>query len=235
MRCFRHCRRAAIFCLFVFISVALVVKYPVLAATVCPSCYGVEWDGESLLIDRDMPSQQRDALRFDIKTAVDQVSAFYGGFSVPPVVIACASRDCDSRLGGRGARGMTYSLPFRSVVQLAPNGLNLTILTHEFSHVELHHRVGLMRQILGKLPAWFDEGLAVIVSNDERYLRPGSNAAERCLVQSSEDLPISPFDWAPLSGKRHELYAIAACRVLQWMDAHGGQWDLLQAEIPIGQ
>jgi hypothetical protein len=50
------------------------------------------------------------------------------------------------------------------------------ILAHEFSHVDLHTRIGLMRFLAGAIPAWFDESLAVIVSDDARYLKPGTTA-----------------------------------------------------------
>ena len=79
------------------------------------------------------------------------------------------------------------------------------------------------------MPAWFDEGVAVIVSDDGRYLKPGMEGAQRCTVQPDGPLPESPFKWEPAAGKIHTLYAQAACAVLQWMDANGGQPGLLAA------
>ena len=69
------------------------------------------------------------------------------------------------------------------------------LLAHEFSHVELHAQIGVFRLLMGAIPAWFDEGLAVIVADDPRYLRPGATSATRCSAEPGGDLPSSPFKW----------------------------------------
>ena len=51
---------------------------------------------------------------------------------------------------------------------LSPRGLNAVITSHELTHIELHHRIGSFRS-WRTIPAWFDEGLAVLVSEDPRY------------------------------------------------------------------
>src|SRR5262249_50600125 len=59
--------------------------------------------------------------------------------------------------------------------------------------------------------ALVDEGLAVVVSDDRRYLAaPGS--AEHCRVTD---------DGATLPANVDGFYAIAGCRVSRWMAAHG--------------
>jgi hypothetical protein len=104
---------------------------------------------------------------------------------------------------------------------LAPGGLDPVIIAHERSHIELHGRLGLVRFLAGGVPAWFDEGLAVVVSEDPRYLRP-AGAGDRCRAAAAGPLPSGVRDWAHRAGADRELYARAACRVLRWMDAAGG-------------
>ncbi|MCO4054640.1 MAG: hypothetical protein HEQ16_11440 [Bosea sp.] len=120
------------------------------------------------------------------------------------------------------------TIPFVSIIRLAPRGLNLTILTHEFSHVELHRRIGVLKLLRGAIPAWFDEGVAVIVSDDERYLNPGATAHDRCKREVARPLPVSAFVWAPEAGKDPMLYADAACLAVRWMDINGGRDGVLR-------
>ncbi len=202
---------------------------PALAAYACPACYGLERVTSTLYVEAAMPEQDRATLRDTIAGAQAQVAGFYGSFEGHPTLLACATEACDRKLGGRGARATTYTTFGGSFIRAAPRGLNGTILSHEFSHVELHRRIGAWKLFREAVPAWFDEGVAVIVSDDGRYLKPGMEGAQRCSVQPDGPLPESPFKWAPAAGKIHTLYAQAACAVLQWMDANGGRPGLLAA------
>lgn len=202
--------------------------YPAIAATVCPSCYGMERLTPNLLVENGMPTTTRDQLRIDAEVAEAKVRLFYGSFSRRPILVACSTDECDRRLGGRGARATTMTIPFVSFIRLAPRGLNLTILTHEFSHVELHRRTGVLKLLRGDMPTWFDEGVAVIVSNDNRYLNPGATPQDRCKREVARPLPISAFIWSTEAGKDPMLYADAACLVVRWMDVNGGKGGVLR-------
>lgn len=201
----------------------IVIAWPAMAAYVCPSCYGLEPVTSNLFVESAMPATDRATLRETVATAAAQVATFYGSFDRRPTVLACETAACDHRLGGRGARATTFGTLF---IRVSPRGLNQTILTHEFSHVEFHARVGDYRLLTGSVPAWFDEGLAAIVSNDSRYLRPGLTGETRCLVEPGGDMPSSPFQWSAEAGKTPALYAHAACRVMRWLDANGGLMGL---------
>ncbi len=190
-----------------------------MAAYACPTCYGLQSVTSKLWVEAAMPAADRTMLRETVARAAQQVATFYGSFDREPTVMACETEACDRRLGGRGARATTFGTVF---IRLSPRGVNQTILSHEFSHVEFHARVGDYRLLTGSVPAWFDEGLAVIVSDDSRYLGPGETRATRCMAEPYDDLPSSPFRWAAQSGKTQSLYAQAACRVMRWMEANGG-------------
>ncbi|KWE81620.1 hypothetical protein WL79_32470 [Burkholderia ubonensis] len=112
-------------------------------------------------------------------------------------------------MGGRGALASTTTAPFAIITRVSPRGQNPTILAHEFSLVELHRRIGWRKLVNGVMPVWFDEGVAIIVPDDARYLNPGTTAAERCVRESASPLPSSPAEWGPRAGKDRMIYADA--------------------------
>ncbi len=220
----------AVLVLVVFAAAAsLAYAYPIAVAVVCPSCYGMEYAGQRIVVDTAMPAGMRVELSGDADIAASTVGAFYGAFPRQPYLVACSTEACDRRMGGRGAKAITLSAPFVTVLRLSPRGIDPTILVHEFSHVELHRRVGLWARLTGAFPAWFDEGIAVLVSADDRYIRPGTTALKRCVRDSERPLPTTPFDWTSKAGKDSMLYADAVCRLMRWMDANGDKDGLLRA------
>jgi hypothetical protein len=132
---------------------------------------------------------------------------------------------------GGGSRGMAM---FDLALILAPGGDNPVIAAHELSHIELHSRLGHWKTFERAVPQWFDEGLAVVVSGDPRYLKP-EGVADRCTAAPVAELPTSRGDWVA-HAERDDLYPKAACRVLRWMNAHGGPAaiDRLADEIAQG-
>ncbi|MEH1128909.1 hypothetical protein [Micromonospora sp. CPCC 206061] len=91
------------------------------------------------------------------------------------------------------------------------------------AHVELHQRLDA-----GHVPQWFDEGLAVLVAGDERYLLPDTGG-DRCRVASgsAEALPETLAEWLRTAKADEQVYAKAACRVSRYVDAGGGPRTVL--------
>ena len=203
---------------------AVVLAEPVLAAIACPACFGFERLSGTVYVDRAMTDEERTAFQRALAEADARLMAFYGDVVAPPIVLACSTDACNGRLHGGGARGAAY---LTIALRLAPRGLNATIIAHERSHIELHSRIGFWRLAEGAIPAWFDEGLAVVVSEDERYLLP-PGPGDRCRLEPGEALPASARDWRRTAGRDPELYARTACRVLRWIDGHGGSGAVLR-------
>lgn len=204
---------------------SLVWWQPMAAALVCPRCFGFQRLAGDLFVDRAMPPDRRDALQAAMADAERRLRSAYGELRAHPTVLACGSEACWRRVGGGGARGVAYGT---SGLRLSPRGLNAVIIAHERSHIELHGRIGLWRFVRGAVPAWFDEGFAVIVSEDDRYLLPAS-AGDRCRAEPGTDLPSSLREWPRQAGADQTLYARAACRVSRWMARHGGTDGVLAA------
>ncbi|MEU7804005.1 hypothetical protein AB0B10_32625 [Micromonospora arborensis] len=186
----------------------LALAYPSVAAAVCPGCYGLTRVGEHFYSERDLTAAQNDQL---VGLAVDarrRVEVFYGDRKSEPRLIACFTDDCYNRIGGGGEKGVAV---LNRAVMLSPRGLDPVIASHEMAHVELHRRLD------GEVPQWFDEGLAVVVSDDPRYL------GEHCRVPFDGPLPETLSAWLDAAGADQQVYSKAACRVQWWLDANGGR------------
>ena len=193
----------------------LVIAYPSVAATTCPRCFGLVALGDGLYVERGRSDAERQQLVELYTEANQRIAGFYGDRRSAPSVLACFTTDCYTRIGGGRERGVAV---LNRAVMLSPRGIDPVIAAHELSHVEFHERLGAQQ---GQVPQWFDEGLAVLVSDDPRYLLPGT-AADRCRVASGGELPATLDAWLSAAGADEQVYAKAACRVSRWVDAHGG-------------
>jgi hypothetical protein len=202
--------------------VALVVgsttlAYPAAAAVACPACYGFERVSENTFVDKAMTPEQRSRTEETIRQARDRVRGFYANLTRNPRVLVCASDECYRRIGGGGSRGMAL---LDLALFLSPRGVDPVIAAHELSHIELHSRLGWIGTLRRDVPQWFDEGVAVVVSDDPRYLAEAGHG-DRCLVSPEADLPVDRSAWIH-GASNDQLYAKAACLVSRWISAKGG-------------
>ena len=147
-----------------------------------------------------------------------RLALFFGAPQSAPLFFICGDEACvrRARAGGGNALGMTVR---GDTIVLSPRGIDPVIAAHEWTHVELRHRVGVWKFERARVPAWFDEGLAVTVAQDRRYLGPA--AAKYCPRDFSyARLPANMPDWGAQAGHDHMLYAAAACVVGHWLDTH---------------
>ncbi|MGW6501821.1 hypothetical protein [Nonomuraea angiospora] len=199
----------------------LVVAFPSVAATTCPGCYGMKQVRPGLYLEPGLPPARERQVTEVIEAANRQVSDFYGGRRSSPDVLACVTTTCYRKIGGGGERGIAV---LNRAVMLSPKGLDAVIASHEMSHVELHARLG---SDAGPIPQWFDEGLAVVISDDPRYLKP-EGTGDRCRVSTPGALPRTLDDWLRTAQADQDTYAKAACRASQWLQANGGSKAVLE-------
>ncbi|MFC6022652.1 hypothetical protein ACFP2T_41650 [Plantactinospora solaniradicis] len=192
-----------------------VLAFPSVAATTCPRCYGLVPVQNGLYTERGLSNADRQRLIEVYRDANQRIDGFYEGRESRPTVLACFTPGCYKRVGGGDERGIAVR---DQAVMLSPRGIDPVIAAHELSHVEFHVRLGSRRD---QIPQWFDEGLAVLVSDDARYLLPPT-APDRCRNASSEPLPRTLNAWLRVARTDEQVYAKAACRVYQWAEAHGG-------------
>ncbi|WP_249998046.1 hypothetical protein [Actinoplanes sp. M2I2] len=223
---------AGVVALLVVAAGGLAVAYPSVAATTCPGCYGLTRVADGLWSERDLSTARKDQLTALAADARRRVGDFYGGRRSDPRLVACYTDECYDRIGGGGEKGIAV---LNRAVMLSPRGLDVVIAAHEMSHVELHERLD------AEVPQWFDEGLAVVVSDDPRYLGehcppPGktsqpdealpneapSNEAPSNEALSNEPLPGTLSDWLTAASADPQVYSRAGCRVSRWLEANGG-------------
>lgn len=201
--------------LIVVVAGSLATAYPTVAAVACPGCYGMTSLRPGVYVEDSLPATQRHTVSQALDEANQKVSAFYGERSISPRILVCTTAHCYHRIGGGNERGVAV---LNRALILSPLGANPVIASHELSHVELHHR---LRSGADPVPQWFDEGLAVLVSDDPRYLLPAT-ATDRCRVEPGMALPVTVDEWLRAANADGQLYARAACRVSRWADANGG-------------
>jgi hypothetical protein len=201
--------------------------YPAVPAAICPSCYGFAPAGDSIYVEADVPEKQVVLATTMVRDARDRVRRFYGTLQGRPRILLCFTDHCYRRFG-TGSRGM--ALLDRALI-LAPRGMNVVIAAHELAHIELHSRLGARRTWFKTVPQWFDEGLAVLVSDDPRYLSPNVRAG-RCHVAPDVAMPDTRIAWIERA-RSAGLYAQAACRVSRWVISHGGPPTVLSLTASI--
>ena len=130
-----------------------------------PSWFGFSEISEGVYVDDQMSPAQRQEFLKTLSLSKERVSAFFGSIEASSKVFACSTEECFVSHGGVTAKGKAYG---DSMLLLSPRGLDAVIASHELTHIELHGRVGAFRSWRA-IPSWFDEGLAVLVSEDPRY------------------------------------------------------------------
>ena len=143
------------------------------------------------------------------------VIALFGSTTANPIIV-CLNQPT---LGLRVDHGSIRFAPLLpSIIVLGPEGQNIDVASHEFSHAELRQRTSVLLRTY-RIPTWFDEGLAMQLDHRQDYT---DVALRRYLLQSE----IEPIRLPSLSrpsgfyvqgdvGKAH--YAFANCVVRDWL------------------
>jgi hypothetical protein len=153
------------------------------AKAFAPDLFGMEAVTPNLHVDADMTPEARLNLIASVTEAEARVAAVYGSVQSKPDIVACSTRKCFESFGG----GRQRALAIGGTILLAPRGNTTSMIAHEWSHTELHARLGwIALWITGDLPAWFDEGLAVAVSGDPLH----SEEVWRVVEQSQSPRPL---------------------------------------------
>jgi hypothetical protein len=214
----------AVLAFLIALPIGVAFAQPGFAALICPRCFGFAPLQDALYVESTMPDDTRAKLFAARASGEKKVADFYGGLQTAPRILACATRACADRIGSGNSKGAAY---LSVGLRLAPEGIDPVIIAHERSHVELHGRIGLLNFWTGAIPTWFDEGLAVVVSDDPRYFRPAAEG-DRCRSTPDGPMPERLNDWLKAAGSDHMLYARAACRVLRWSERNGGRQAVLR-------
>jgi hypothetical protein len=215
-------------------AVLLFVGFSYFLPNLCPQCLlfhkareqlyveGVSSAGKTISYDEATYKTANTAdMAKTVSLAQQQVVRFFGSREANPRIFVCLTEACYLRWANdnwSAAKSVDDKYVF-----VSPRGMNTAILAHELTHIEIYHRLGWQTR---KIPAWFREGLAVWVSEDERYLRtPG--AKDRCLFHGTEARAVVTTQAWDASPHHTSLYGQSACEVGKWIDQHGGPKAIL--------
>lgn len=206
-----------------------------------PDSLGLERVEPHVYANADMSAEERERLANLVATARERLTDFYGGVVSEPDILACSTDECFVGLGGTSQRGLSLG---KSKILVSPRGLSASIVAHEWSHAELRARMrARMDGVFGvpSMPTWFDEGLAVAVSEEPAHSeavwdevvaadmpRPGLAELESLDDWNKAAREYGDVDFSKgVPGRLCVVYATAGHAVRQWR-ARVGKDGLLE-------
>lgn len=182
-------------------------------------------------VDREMAREDIPRLLNTVEKARVRTAYFYGELSAAPDILFCSTMECYRKFG---AVGLGYTLG--NTILISPYGARAAIVSHELSHVELAARLGWRPDVMDKVPQWFDEGTAVMVSlayefSDEAWLEACQNGEGPPRLSELE----SAEDWNQVTGANgvnmQRSYGTARQEIVRWYAKAGrkGLEQLIQA------
>lgn len=123
-----------------------------------PESFGLMQVTPSIYVETGTDVETQAKLREAMVKAETAIRSAYGSVASRPIVNACISERCYEAFGGRGSVAKVYG----DRILLSPRGLTWHFLAHEWSHAEMSNRLTVNAWL--RTPRWFDEGVAVSVS-----------------------------------------------------------------------
>jgi hypothetical protein len=108
------------------------------------------------------------------------------------VIVANESEASDF---GSNVYGKALLTPLGQCIVFGPKGQNIDVIAHEYTHAEVHYRVGWFNHYLN-VPVWFNEGIALLVDFRKPYLLENINLSQEEInaVKSNEfDFSINSY------------------------------------------
>lgn len=219
------------FLLTLWVATAFFAPVAAGASLEAPEAAGMRSVAKQVYVDPEIPGDRADELQHLLEKAQKRVASFYGKLHARPKIVFCATADCYRDFGAKGL-GFTDG----TNLVISPQGQRIAIIAHELAHVEFGARIGGFAKVMERIPQWFDEGQAVMVSMAEEF----SEEAWKNATDDGKHAPplqalASMEDWIRLTGANGEnmqlTYGTAKQEVNRWFNrsGHGGFQTLLQA------
>lgn len=168
-------------------------------------------------IDSDATPPQRAMALRHIDAAQRNVARALGPALVGPEWRICFSAHCQPP--GPQPRGVSWH---DQLIRIHTRGANNPkVYTHELVHVQLNHAQGISGWVDGRMPIWFNEGMATLIAGSSGDPQPGECPAER-----GKPLPRTAAQFSAMVGpaglNARAIYRRSACAVQDWL-AQGHQ------------
>lgn len=103
-----------------------------------------------------------------INAGRSRINNTFGNMISSPKVIIAATEE-EASVFDSNAYGNALLTPFSQCIIFGPKGQNVDVVAHEYTHAEVHFRVGWLNHYL-KIPVWFNEGVSLLVDFRKPYL-----------------------------------------------------------------
>ena len=199
----------------------------------CPACYGLERVTSTLYVEAAMPEQDRAKLRDTIAGAQAQVAGFYELFRGPPHPARLRDRSLRPQ-ARRTRRPRDHLHDIRR--KLHPGRPARLEPDHPFPRVFACRTAPAHRgleALLGRGACMVDEGVAVIVSDDGRHLKPGAEGRATVHGAAGRPLPGQAISCGVQRRAKIQPFMLRPARVRcssGWMRTRGGPAGLLHCE-----
>ena len=124
---------------------------------------------ENIFISPEIKPAQFKQIKKIVANSQMRVDSFYSGRASNPKIIICSNPEqyekyCNSTEGA----GCSLASPWgNSFIILNLQGINVDVVSHEMSHIELMKRLGWWKTAT-EVPQWFNEGVALML--DKRFV-----------------------------------------------------------------
>jgi hypothetical protein len=121
----------------------------------------------NLYFNAQIPQKKIDSLKTLVQLASARVSAFWQQQPCNPKYIYCESDADFKKYGSPYPVPALTHLKLGAYIVISKEGAELDIIAHETAHAVFYEQVGFFKKL--KVPAWFDEGLAMQVDYRDYY------------------------------------------------------------------
>jgi len=123
---------------------------------------------EQMFVGEGIPEEQINTLQMLAVSASERIENIYGKPISKPRILITSNAQMAAKWGANET-GSMHRMPWRSCIVIGPEGQNVDVISHEWLHAEIQHRVGFFR-FLREIPTWFDEGAALTLDYRAPYL-----------------------------------------------------------------
>lgn len=200
-----------------------------------PEGNGLTEISPGIFIDDLASVQEKNQLNDFVVKAKGAIAKRYGSVESTPTIHACLTELCYHRFGGSSE----IAKVFGDHILLSPRGFSWHFVAHEWSHAEMRKRLTIRAWL--KLPQWFDDGVAVVVSEAPehsvehfKYLQSkGINVPSQEELYTFESLSqwvdaiikygdnLNPVRRKNGEEEYHVLYSSVANEVAPWVEKNG--------------
>ena len=190
------------------------IIYPIFITMICPTCFGYHELQDQFYIENGTSYEKSADILKKYLLAQKRVENFLGTLTIKPQVLASTTQSQHDFLNGTQKSADIFGI---GTIQLSPNGLTKQIMAHEICRLELRSKFKSNNSLF-KLPAWFEKGLILHISEIDKYdNNQGDNASEESYVKKI----IFTSDWPEDTFKRQQAVATSLNLVKRWVDKAG--------------